>query len=119
MGSVADGAGRCVLGRVTPGLPPFDAEQQPDRRRVRSGSARYDSPIRRWIFGGDDFVHPWVKWLSVPLWRIGILLVALPLAITGHATWVGTLGAACLVISLLAVGYDYLERRRRGWRTRR
>jgi hypothetical protein len=74
--------------------------------------------MRRWIFGGDDFVHPWVRWLSVPLLRIGVLSVAVPLAITGHTTWVGTLGVACLVISLGAGGYDYVEQRRQGSRSR-
>lgn len=70
--------------------------------------------MRRWIFGSEDFVHPWVRWVSVPLVRIGLVLVGLPIVVTGHTTWVSTVGVVCLVISFVAGGYDYLERRRRG-----
>lgn len=69
--------------------------------------------MRRFIFGSDDFAHPWLRWFSVPLLRIGLLLVGVPPIVTGHATWVSTVGAACLVISIVAGGYDFVERRRR------
>jgi len=65
------------------------------------------------MFGSDDYVYPWVRWLSGPPLRIGILLVCVPIVVTGHATWVSTLGVACLVVSLVAGSYEHVERRRR------
>lgn len=69
--------------------------------------------MRRFVFGSDEFAHPWVRWFSVPLLRIGLLLVGISLLASGHGTWVTTLGLACLVISFLAGTYDAIERRRR------
>jgi hypothetical protein len=69
--------------------------------------------MRRWLFGSDAFAYPWLRWLSVPLFRIGVLLTFVPLAVTGHETWVSSLGIVCLAISIAAEVYDRIERRRR------
>jgi hypothetical protein len=52
--------------------------------------------------GTREFDHPWMRWLATPLWRIGVLLIAVPVAASGHSTWVSLLGVVLVFISLVA-----------------
>jgi hypothetical protein len=69
--------------------------------------------VRTWFFGKREYAYAWLRWVAVPLLRIGILLVAVPIMIRGHSTWVSWFGAVLLAISLVADGLDFLVVRAR------
>jgi hypothetical protein len=55
------------------------------------------------MFGEQPFADSLLRWLSVPLFRVGLLLVGVPIVVRGHATWVSTVGVGLLAVSFIAV----------------
>lgn len=73
--------------------------------RSKISSPGYRVSMRAWMFGRSDWVYPWMRWLSVPAFRIGVLLCGLSIAVSGYSsavTWVGVgLMAASLLVELV------------------
>lgn len=64
------------------------------------------------MFGNQRFANGALRWLSVPLLRVGILLIAVSIAAAQHASWVTTAGACVVVISLFAGTVNFVLMRR-------
>jgi protein-S-isoprenylcysteine O-methyltransferase Ste14 len=69
--------------------------------------------VSRWFIGSREFAHPWMRWLATPLWRVGVVVVGVSIAVSDHSTWVSLLGVVLVFISLAAYAVDVLVRRRR------
>jgi hypothetical protein len=72
--------------------------------------------VRAWLFGRQEYEHSALRWLAIPLWRIGLLMLVTPLALNGHGGgWFSWLGAALCVVGLSAdaINLVLLRRRRR------
>jgi hypothetical protein len=64
------------------------------------------------MFGKQTFANGLLRWCSVPLVRVGTLLIAVPIVVDGHATWVSTVGVCVVVISLIAATTNFILMRR-------
>ena len=56
--------------------------------------------MRRWLLGKTNWAHPWMRWLGMPLFRAGLLVLGVSLIISGHATAVSWFGVAMMAVSL-------------------
>jgi hypothetical protein len=65
------------------------------------------------MFGKHESANTVLRWLSLPLFRIGFLLIVVPIALSGHSSWIGAVGLCFLVVSLAATGTNAMLLRRR------
>jgi len=56
--------------------------------------------MRDWLLGRKTWAYPWMRWLGMPLFRVGLLVLGLSLIISGHTTAVTWLGVAMMAVSL-------------------
>jgi hypothetical protein len=68
--------------------------------------------MERWMFGKQAFANGLLRWFSVPLLRVGTLLIVVPIVVDGHATWVSTVGVCVIVISLIVAMTNFMLMRR-------
>lgn len=62
-----------------------------------------------WLFGKRTYSYPWLRWVCVPSFRLGILLLGISIAIRGHTTWVSSVGVGLMGLSLSVDAFDLLS----------
>lgn len=74
-------------------------------RRVGSEvqGRREGSWIRAWLLGKGDYAHPVLRWMAMPLFRVGLVLWIIDIATSAPEWSVIWIGAAVLIlVSVLA-----------------
>jgi hypothetical protein len=55
------------------------------------------------MFGSREYAHPLLRWLGVPLFRLGMLVLGLSIVIAGHSMTVTFIAVGALVFSVVVV----------------
>jgi hypothetical protein len=80
----------------------------------RSSSFLVSWTLSRQLYAPEEYSFPLLRWLGMPLFRVGVVLGAGPLAVTGRATWLSWVGEALVLISLAVdLGDSLVSRLRR------
>jgi hypothetical protein len=69
--------------------------------------------MRTWFLGRETWAYPWMKWLGIPMFRVGAVLCGGSILISGHSSAVTGVGAGLLVASGFADLANYLTLRAR------
>jgi hypothetical protein len=69
--------------------------------------------MRSWLFGKTNWSQPWMRWLGMPLFRVGLLLLVVSIVVSGHSTTVTWIGVALMGISLVVEIVNFLLARAR------
>lgn len=57
--------------------------------------------VRNWMFGRQTYAYGWMRWVAVPFWRVGLLLIVIPVAVIGRGAPVRWTGVALVLVALV------------------
>ena len=79
-----DAKGSLSVGCLQSGLPFQKDTHTGDGAKPRSAAVcrRYATRARNWLLGTQEYAYPSHRWLGMPLFRIGIPTLGIPIAVT-------------------------------------
>jgi hypothetical protein len=68
--------------------------------------------VSTWLFGRAEFVHPALRWASMPLMRLSMVVLFVSILQHGNSGW-QIAWSVVFVVSVVATGLNAILRRRR------